>query len=190
MACLTDTEVRSGFFPEALGAGEQFDVIVFNDVFEHISDPNSLLDAVRLHLAPRGLVLLNLPSSRGVFYRFARWLAGVGMPGNFERLWQKGMPSPHLHYFHNRNLVSLLAKTGFRILSSGTLPSVLSTGLWSRISYDQRGGHVGQVLIWLGVLLAFPVIRLLPADIMYVLASPLPEVESASCALTRVGQEP
>ena len=59
--------VLNGFFPEILTENEQFDVIVFNDVFEHIPDINNLLTGCRDHLKPGGVLVLNLPSSKGFF---------------------------------------------------------------------------------------------------------------------------
>jgi len=175
VAVTAGLDVRAGFFPQALGADERFDVIVFNDVFEHLPDPESLLDKVQHHLSPGGLVLFNLPSSGGVFYRVARFFARVGSSKLFDRMWQKGMPSPHLHYFDQRNLQTLLSRRGWRTVSCGVLPSVRWHGLWSRIAYDQRSPLPMQVLIWLMVVLTLPVIRLLPADIMFLLAVMQPD---------------
>jgi 2-polyprenyl-3-methyl-5-hydroxy-6-metoxy-1,4-benzoquinol methylase len=44
--------VRLGFFPEALHQDERFDVIVFNDVIEHIPDIHTALSACEERLQP------------------------------------------------------------------------------------------------------------------------------------------
>lgn len=170
---LADSVVRGGFFPQALGANERFDVIVFNDVFEHIPNPAQVLCNVRQHLNPDGLLLLNLPSSRGIFYRLARGLNRWGRSEFFDRMWQKGMPSPHLHYFHQDNLEALLLRQGYQCVAAGTLPSVRYKGLWSRVSYDRQGSRLSQAVIWCLVTLGLPLFRQLPADIMYVVAKPV-----------------
>jgi SAM-dependent methyltransferase len=55
--------VYEGYFPTALPAGDtKFDLIVFNDVLEHVADPWSMLDDVRDHLTPDGRVLAAIPS--------------------------------------------------------------------------------------------------------------------------------
>ncbi|HEX6137905.1 MAG TPA: class I SAM-dependent methyltransferase, partial [Casimicrobiaceae bacterium] len=46
--------VTHGRFPQALPAGVRFDVIVFNDVFEHLPDPRGALGAVHAALRPGG----------------------------------------------------------------------------------------------------------------------------------------
>lgn len=55
--------VHEGYFPSALPPdSEKFDLIVFNDVLEHVADPWSMLDEVRQHLTPGGKVLAAIPS--------------------------------------------------------------------------------------------------------------------------------
>ena len=107
--------VRSGFFPDVLGPDECFDVIVFNDVLEHIPDINTTLVACWQHLAPGGCVIVNAPSSRGLLYRLSVLLARTGLGRAFDRMWQLGFPSPHVHYFATTNLVLLAHKAGFEM---------------------------------------------------------------------------
>lgn len=162
--------VRNGYFPAALQAGERFDVIAFNDVIEHIPDIKAILAACRRHLNPEGILLLNLPNSRGVFYRLASALCRVGAPSFFDRLWQKGMPSPHVHYFHPDNLTSLLRASGFDVVDGGRLATLRLRGLYQRIAYDGGRGKLMGGVVFAGVLAAMPFIRLLPGDIMFVIA--------------------
>ena len=99
--------VLGGFFPDALDADERFDVIVFNDVLEHIPDVNATLAACWRHLRPGGRIVVNAPSRRGFLYRVSKLLAGLGLAGSFERMWQLGFPSPHVHYFDTDSLTRL-----------------------------------------------------------------------------------
>lgn len=87
--------VIEGFLPEALPEGERFDLIAFNDVFEHLPDVVASLQACERHLNEGGILLLNLPNSRGVLFQVANWLDRLGGSGPFDRLWQKNVPSPH-----------------------------------------------------------------------------------------------
>lgn len=162
--------VRLGYFPLQLNDGETFDIIIFNDVFEHIPDSRATLEACYARLNPGGILLLNLPSSDGIFYKLAKLLHPLGIIGFFERLWQKGFPSPHLHYFNSRNIASLLSRQNFHILMEGDLPTIRLSGLYARISYSGRQSHLMNLLIYCCVGLALPVIKLLPSDITFVAA--------------------
>lgn len=157
--------LRGGYFPQALHGGERFDVIVFNDVFEHIPDAAGTLQACHDRLQPGGLLVLNLPSSRGVFFRTSKVLWRLGLHGFFERLWQKGLPSPHLHYFHAGNLARLARRHGFDALDEFHLPSVRVRGLWQRIASVRGGTRLSAPVVWLAVVLAYPLLAVLPADI-------------------------
>ncbi|MBC5764752.1 class I SAM-dependent methyltransferase [Ramlibacter albus] len=156
--------LRPGFFPQALREGERFDAIAFNDVFEHIPDAAGILRACHERLEQGGLLVVNLPSSRGVFYRTSKLLQRLGLPGSFERMWQKGLPSPHVHYFDAANLSRLGARHGFEAIDTFHLPSVRVRGLYSRIA-SVRSGRWKAPIVWLGVVLAYPLLAVLPADI-------------------------
>ncbi len=158
--------VREGFFPDVLAAHEQFDVIVFNDVFEHIPHSDALLSQCIARLALGGLLVLNLPSSRGFFYRISKMLHRFGAGAFFDRLWQKGMPSPHLHYFHASNLTQLSARHGLTLIDSAHLASVHLDGLYARITYFKSGVRWLAPLIWLAIVAAYPLVRWgAPSDI-------------------------
>jgi SAM-dependent methyltransferase len=162
--------VRHGYFPDALAAGERFDVIVFNDVFEHIPAAGDVLAACRDHLSPDGIVVLNLPSSRGTFYRIASLMCRIGSCGPFERMWQVGLPSPHVHYFAPANLSRLLGRHGFEETGRGTLATLRLGGLYTRIAYTGRHGLVVRSLQFLVIAAMLPVLAFLPRDIIYVIA--------------------
>lgn len=158
--------VRAGFFPDALKDGERFDAIVFNDVIEHIPDIRSALVACGRHLNEDGILILNLPNSRGFFYRFSKLVARFGWRMPFERLWQKDMPSPHVHYFSPDNLAKLVAGQGFALVDCAELPALRAKGLRERLSY---AGKVSQLALWLqyiAVMCAIPVLRVFPSDII------------------------
>lgn len=167
---------RQGFFPEVLPRKEQFDVVAFNDVFEHIPDLNRLLAGCRDHLKPNGVLVLNLPSSKGVFYKCSRVLSKIGLSSFFERLWQKDLPSPHLHYFNPKNLNELLINNGFEPIASGRLSALCLKGLFTRISYTGTHMLFVRLMVYMVVVLALPVLSIVPSDIMYVIARKNDEV--------------
>lgn len=72
--------VRAGYFPDTLQQNEAFDVIVVNDVIDHIPKIGDALSACVARLNPEGLLVLNLPTSMGLSTNCrACWLALVGV---------------------------------------------------------------------------------------------------------------
>jgi SAM-dependent methyltransferase len=127
-----------GFFPDALPSGERFDFITFNDVFEHLPNVERMTRAVYERLKTGGHVLINLPVSNGVVFRYARLAAKIGVTGPLRRMWQEGLPSPHLSYFSAENLPKLMSKTGFVLVRHHSLESIMVDGLYERIRYDKK----------------------------------------------------
>lgn len=162
--------VRNGYFPEILKDAEKFDVIVFNDVIEHIPMIGMILQACKERLNDNGLLVLNLPSSNGVFYGLSKMFCRIGRIGFFERLWQKGLPSPHVHYFNNINIKTILQNHNLRVVRSGNLPTLTLSGLYTRISYTGNLGTLSKLSIYCLTAVALPILRILPSDIIYTIA--------------------
>lgn len=142
--------VRIGVFPQALAPSEQFDVITFNDVLEHLPNPREALEACSAHLAPGGgLLSINIPTSDGVGYRIATALARLGIRGPYARLWQADLPSPHTYYFPRAALRQLVEQAGFVVEDEGPLTAVASTGLWHRVHVLRKPtpGSVGTYVV-------------------------------------------
>lgn len=156
--------VRAGYFPDALHDGETFDIIAFNDVIEHIPDIHTALAACRERLSPDGLLILNLPNSRGFFYKTAKLLARLGVRGPFNRLWQKGLPSPHVHYFNHHNLRRLVTKEGFDPVHVFELPALRVRGLMERLRFAGKVGTFTLYAQYVAVICALPVLSLFPSD--------------------------
>lgn len=158
--------VRAGFFPDVLSDDERFDVIVFNDVIEHIPAIDNALSACYQHLTGGGVLMLNLPSSRGFFYRLSTWFARIGWRGPFERLWQKGLPSPHVHYFDAKNLTALVERHSFAPVGSFELPSLRASGLLARLRFVGNVNKLALYAQFVAIMCAIPVLRLFPSDIV------------------------
>ena len=164
-------EIRVGYFPDVLVESEKFDVIIFNDVIEHIQDIRSTLESCRRHLNATGVLVLNLPSSNGIFYRLSKALSRLGLSSFFDRMWQVGLPSPHVHYFNPANLLNLLESCQFTVSKVGYLDSLRSAGLYTRISYAKSDRNVlFRLALYTGVFLMLPLLRILPRDIFFVIA--------------------
>jgi SAM-dependent methyltransferase len=158
--------VRQGYFPDALEEEERFDVIVFNDVIEHIPKIDAALAACAERLNPGGILILNLPNSKGFFYRLSKLFVRVGWRKPFERLWQKGLPSPHVHYFRCENLDKLVEPHGFELAYSTELPALRARGLLDRLRFAGGTGGPALYLQYAMVLCAIPILKAFPSDII------------------------
>lgn len=158
-------EVRHGYFPDALRPDERFDVIVFNDVLEHIPRIGAALAASAAHLNPGGVLLVNCPDQRGLFFRAAVLADRLGMGGAHDRLWQRGLPSPHVWYLTPLAL-------GYGAFGHGFYPegrplrlkTVAVEGLWSRIRFVKGQPLLLSLAAYVFALATLPLARLLPAD--------------------------
>ena len=157
--------VDHGFFPQDLADTGPFDVIAFNDVFEHLPAPEQAIGDVERLLKPGGLAVINLPSSDGFLFRTSRVLDALGMSGTHDRLWQKGMSSPHISYFSPETLRRLVERhSGLRQVDAFPLTSFQRDGLWDRIRLTHAGPVAWGLLAGLWGL-SF-VASALPADIL------------------------
>jgi len=157
-------EVVHGFFPHALPPGRRFDVITFNDVFEHLPDVNGAMAAIEEHLVPGGLLAINLPNSRSALYRCATQLARLRLTQPLERLWQKNLRSPHLTYFTPDVLAALAARHRFTEVHREDLSALRLTGLWSRLRLDKRETVAVSAAQYAGLIALYPCLRLFPSD--------------------------
>ena len=158
-------EITTATFPGGT-SGNTYDVITFNDVFEHLADPGMVLGAVRDALTEQGLLVLNLPSSEGIIYRVAEALRCLHIYAPLERMWQRGFESPHLFYYKRDNLTRMVTRYGFERILEFTLPSMLSHGLWGRIRTGRRMNAAQALAVYCCALCAIPMLRFLPADII------------------------
>ncbi|MEM8970828.1 MAG: class I SAM-dependent methyltransferase [Pseudomonadota bacterium] len=157
-------DVVIGLFPDDLKDQGPYDIVVFNDVLEHIPDPHKAMLHVEAVLAPGGLAVVNLPSSRGALFRIARLLSRFGVNGPYDRMWQKGFPSPHVSYFNPSNLMRMVeSNTHLRQVGATALPSVTRKGLWSRIRSSES--TISAVPIFCSVWLLTFILGFLPNDI-------------------------
>lgn len=157
--------VWHGFFPDDIPHGKQFDVIVFNDVFEHLPDVSEAMNSCRKLLKTGGILVINLPCSKGIFYQLATLLDRIGFSSPLERMWQKQFASPHLAYFTPSQLFQLAEQFGFTEVHRSSLPSFETQGLWERLRYDRTTSLFSSAIIWLSLLLLNPLLQILPSDI-------------------------
>jgi SAM-dependent methyltransferase len=156
--------VRKGYFPAVLSQEEKFDVIVFNDVMEHIPTVKNIFTECSEHLTADGMLVINAPDKNGVFYRLSKLFKKLGNPGSFNRMWQMGMPSPHLYYFDTHSINKIAVQAGFKLVEERSLSSVVAKGLFDRINYA-GGNKLINFLIGCAVLISIPVLNMMQSDI-------------------------
>ncbi|HEY6871426.1 MAG TPA: class I SAM-dependent methyltransferase [Geobacteraceae bacterium] len=158
--------VKEGYFPGCLDPAESFDVVVFNDVLEHLPGIAQIFDACHAALSKKGRLAVNVPVSSGLFFRLSVLLARLGYKKPLHRLWQKGYRSPHLSYFNARNLEALATRHGFSLLGRRPLKTLARQGLWARLNMDKSVPLPVAIPLYGGLLLLGPVLNaLLPADL-------------------------
>ncbi len=161
-----------GFFPNDLPPEQNFDYIIFNDVFEHLPDPMQMLDVCYQKLNQGGCLVLNLPSSQGFFYRLASLMAVFKMTGAFKRLWQFDFYTPHLFYFNEKNLTEIIIQKNFKKISTHRLDTIAVNGLWARLGMAaEKTPLLKKLFLFFAVAVAAPLINfILPADTLVVIA--------------------
>jgi len=150
-------DVINGFFPQAENlSNKKYDIIIFNDSFEHIPNIQEVLQGIKIHLTDKGCVIINIPNSEGLIFKISYVLYKLGIKVPYHRMWQKGFPSPHLHYFNSQNLKKLFENNGFTMHYSSSLPTYTVRGLYKRISF--RTSFVVSIFIWLFMILLYPLL--------------------------------
>lgn len=161
-----DLNVVMGFYPNtATDSAEGYDFIIFNDVFEHISDLESLLQSIKKDLKKDGLLIINIPMSNGFFYRTASMLYYLKIKSFLDRLWQFNFHSPHINYFNPKNLPTYLNKYGFKLLQDFRLETLDFSSIRERILADSKMSKAKAYTISSLLLLVKPIIQNSSADI-------------------------
>ena len=144
---------------------DKFDFVIFNDVFEHISNPDEVIVELKKILKENGSIIINLPSSNGIIFKTSEILMKYGFSRFYDRLWQKNMNSPHISYFNISNLNKLFFKHDFVNIQSGYLDTIEYNN-YHRIKnlYDSK-----PFIIVLSIVCFFLAIfqKFLPKDIIF-----------------------
>ena len=128
--------VHEGEF--SLGAGRElahgvpYDVIVFNDVLEHMVDPSAALRASRDLLAPNGSVIASIPN-----FRNWRTLNTILREGTFAYEDSGVLDRTHLRFFCKRDIIELFIDSGFDVEHIGGI-APLNRRNWQRWEFVSR----------------------------------------------------
>lgn len=118
-----------------------FDVILLNNVLEHLLDPIAFMERVQKNLAPGGRILLRTPNVESLSHSF------------FGRYWA-GLHSPrHIYLFSNDGLKTLATKTGFGV---SELKSLSDPSAWAlsvqNIVRDRLHSRRSDATSWYSIL--------------------------------------
>ena len=103
--------VVTGLYPDALPAGERFDVVAFNDVLEHLEDPWTALTYTRDEvLEPGGYVVASIPN-----VRYLPVLADLALRGRWTYTDTGTLDRTHLRFFTRETIEDMFARAGFQV---------------------------------------------------------------------------
>jgi SAM-dependent methyltransferase len=97
-------DVVTGQLGDAGYPDGHFDVVVMDDLIEHVADPTGLVREARRILAPGGLLTLNTPNRAGLWHRL------------MGRRWFHYRQTEHTFFFSPAVISRLLARHGFQVL--------------------------------------------------------------------------
>lgn len=154
-------------FEEFSGRENEYDIIAFNDVFEHIQDPIQTLEKSCRLLKRNGHILINAPVSSGLIFRMVTIAARLGMKSPHRRIWANGLCSPHIYFYNEVNLQALLSNYQFKLVDSGRLVSLAAGGMYQRVRSTY--GLLAALMISAAAIPFSFISRIFPADVRYFL---------------------
>jgi 2-polyprenyl-3-methyl-5-hydroxy-6-metoxy-1,4-benzoquinol methylase len=90
---------------------ERFDVIVFGDVLEHLTDPVAVLKKSQIFLVKNGIVVASIPNIAHFSIR------AMMLEGRWEYSDLGILDRTHLKFFTRNTLVDLFTESGYKVLS-------------------------------------------------------------------------
>lgn len=101
-----------------------FDVVLIDNVLEHVSDPIATAKLVATLCAPAALVMVAVPEFDDIYLREQMALHRAGKPVGMDV-----NPWEHLSYFDATRLDAVMEKAGFKALKQSELPVDVGIGL-------------------------------------------------------------
>lgn len=114
--------IHIGTIEEAPYQNGQFDLIILNQVIEHLPDPSATLSKLEKFLKPGGRMALSFPNARSIYARA------------FGRKWINWHIPYHLHHFNASSMRIFFARHGWEVLKSRTITPNIWTYLQFRVA--------------------------------------------------------
>jgi 2-polyprenyl-3-methyl-5-hydroxy-6-metoxy-1,4-benzoquinol methylase len=138
------------YLRQRIAAGARFDVIVLQNVLEHVLEPEQLLEQLRTIVSPRGCLVVQVPNDFSALQQLARAEGRTARDYWF-------LPPQHLNYFNEDNLPKVAYRAGFQIVD-GVTDFPIEMFLWrasSNYALDPSlGKHAHQGRVTLDLYLA------------------------------------
>jgi 2-polyprenyl-3-methyl-5-hydroxy-6-metoxy-1,4-benzoquinol methylase len=88
-----------------------FDVVVFNDVLEHLVDPFTVLTRIKSRISERGMVVSSIPN-----IRYYHTLTELVLHKNWEYMESGILDRTHLRFFTVLSIRSMYERLGYEVL--------------------------------------------------------------------------
>jgi 2-polyprenyl-3-methyl-5-hydroxy-6-metoxy-1,4-benzoquinol methylase len=118
--------VKKGKIGDVKFPKNHFDVVVAQDVLEHLFDPGVFLNEVNRIMKKKGYLVLEMPNNASL-RRYAK-----------GRDWLEYIPPLHLNFFDNNTLKTILENHGFKVIKIYSEIS-LTLGLRERLRRFKKG---------------------------------------------------
>jgi len=108
-----DADIDGGLTPEVLKQGP-FDVVVCNDILEHVRNPEEILRQIRGLLVPGGVLMTSVPN-------FGHWYPRLRTAVGLFDYDQRGvLRNAHVRFFTRRGFFHRLHDAGFKVVHTRT----------------------------------------------------------------------
>lgn len=106
-----ELNIKTAFLEDAKFDSECFDVVTMTDVFEHIANPDKILDEIRRILKPDGILFIKVPNGLFNMFKFkvAKWMGKLKNYDIFDSY-------EHVVHYSDKTLKKMLEKNGFKIV--------------------------------------------------------------------------
>ena len=103
--------IDSGSYAKHTAINTKFDIVVLIGVFEHIEDPNNLINMIKSLLKKDGEIILALPNVFSI-NRFVAYFS--------KHEWDMFLEPGHIFHYQKSNLVRIFNKNGMKLTNFGT----------------------------------------------------------------------
>ena len=87
-----------------------FDVVYFNDVLEHLVDPYMVLEKIKIHLKPGGIIISSIPN-----IRYHNALIKLLFNKEWEYKGSGVMDKTHLRFFTGKSILKMYERLGYKV---------------------------------------------------------------------------
>jgi 2-polyprenyl-3-methyl-5-hydroxy-6-metoxy-1,4-benzoquinol methylase len=102
-----------------------FDCLIFNDVLEHFTDPENVIEQCRPILAPGGYIVSSIPN-----VRYIGNLVEVLIKKDWEYKSGGILDQTHYRFFTQKSIIRMFATAGFTVVSSTGINPTKSFKTW------------------------------------------------------------